>query len=69
MSRRNPTAAERYVIQLQNADSRGFAAAEDPRFTERDNPYFRFEHRESWLAGFRRGRAQQNNPTTKGGAE
>lgn len=50
-------AEQGYVKGLMNAEAKGFAAASDPAFTERDNPYQRFEHRKSWMEGFRRGRA------------
>lgn len=45
-----------YVKGLLNAEAKGFAAGEDANFSESDCPYTRFEHRKSWLEGFRRAR-------------
>lgn len=50
-----------YVAGLQNAEAKGFAAGQDRQFTENDNPYRKFEHRKSWLDGFRRARKGKNN--------
>lgn len=52
-----PDGEKRYMHGLLNADSKGFAAGQDPHFTEKDNPYTRFEHSRCWLDGFRRARA------------
>lgn len=45
-------AQERYMRGIHNALSRGRAAAEDPAFDRRHNPYRQFEHRKSWDEGF-----------------
>ncbi len=55
-------AEKRYMTGLWNADSKGFAAGQDPNFTERDNPYKQSEHRQFWLDGFRRARAPAPQP-------
>lgn len=52
-----PEGEKRYMQGLWNADSKGYAAGQDPHFTERDNPYKMYEHRQFWLDGFRRARA------------
>lgn len=53
MTRALNRAEKAYITGLQNAFSKGCAAAEDVTITERDCPYKRFEHRKSWLDGFR----------------
>lgn len=58
-----PKGEERYMNGLWNADSKGFAAGQDPQFSERDNPYKQYEHRQFWLDGFRR--ARNPPPQTK----
>ena len=50
-------ASKRYMQGLWNAAAKGVASGQDPAFSERDNPYKQFEHREFWLDGFRRARA------------
>lgn len=59
MSRFSPSRQEAgYVKGLFAAYSKGVASADDPAFNESANPYKRFEHRKSWLEGFRWKRGQ-----------
>lgn len=59
------SAGDAYVKGLQNAVAKGRAAAEDPTIRERDCPYSRFEHRKSWLDGFRAVRSAQPAPAVR----
>jgi ribosome modulation factor len=54
-----------YVNGLCNAEAKGMAAAEDFSITERDCPYSRYEHRMSWLEGFRHRRRQLPPPPSR----
>lgn len=49
---------ERYLRGFFAAIEKGRAAADEPSFGERDNPYRSFEHRTNWLLGFRKRRAE-----------
>jgi ribosome modulation factor len=54
MARYSSSKAEKsWVNGLWNAEAKGRAAASDPAFTERHCPYTRYEHKRSWLEGFR----------------
>lgn len=65
MRYRRSKAQEGYVKGLMDASAKGYAASQDPNFTERHNPYKRAEHQQSWLDGFRRGRAAAKEKSSK----
>lgn len=48
---------KRWMRGFNNAYDKGVAAADDPAFTERHNPYKMYEHSQQWLTGFRARRA------------
>lgn len=66
MSRYRAPGLGRWMKGLSNAEAKGRAAAEDGAFTEADNPYRMYEHRRSWLDGFRSARAQRMESSTDG---
>lgn len=55
---RHNSRIDSYVRGMRDAESKGFAAGQDPGFAEEDNPYRRIEHRCCWMDGFRRARTE-----------
>lgn len=55
---RTPSGDERYVSDILRVMDAGRRAAEDPKLTERSNPFITFAQRSTWTDAFRRRRRE-----------